>query len=223
MAIKTFNLPDPGEGLVEAEIVEWKVSPGDTVKVNDMVLEIETAKSLVELPIPWAGTVTALLVEVGQTVDVGTPIISDRRRARAATTGIPRPRRRSRARRPLRPRAASEADPRRLRRQGRRHSAVAAQGHGAAPASRPAPTETEQVAAAAPVAERRRARAARRVAGSAASHERGALPGGRPKAKPPVRKLAKDLGIDLASVTADGRRRHHHPRRRRRATQRRRP
>ncbi len=76
MAIKTFNLPDPGEGLVEAEIVEWKVSPGDTVKVNDMVLEIETAKSLVELPIPWAGTVKALLVEVGQTIDVGTPIIS---------------------------------------------------------------------------------------------------------------------------------------------------
>src|SRR6478735_10433430 len=76
MAIKTFNLPDPGEGLVEAEIVEWKVSPGDTVKVNDMVLEIETAKSLVELPIPWAGTVKDLLVEVGQTIDVGTPIIT---------------------------------------------------------------------------------------------------------------------------------------------------
>ncbi len=73
---ETFNLPDPGEGLVEAEIVEWKVAPGDTVKVNDMVLEIETAKSLVELPIPWAGTVKDLLVEVGQTIDVGTPIIS---------------------------------------------------------------------------------------------------------------------------------------------------
>src|SRR6478752_2379726 len=76
MAIKTFNLPDPGEGLVEAEIVEWKVAPGDSVKVNDVVLEIETAKSLVELPIPWAGTVKDLLVEVGETIDVGTPIIS---------------------------------------------------------------------------------------------------------------------------------------------------
>src|SRR5262245_64747932 len=76
MAIRTFNLPDPGEGLVEAEIVEWRVAPGDTVKVNDMVLEIETAKSLVELPIPWAGTVKELLVEVGQTVDVGAPIIT---------------------------------------------------------------------------------------------------------------------------------------------------
>src|SRR6478609_1853138 len=76
MAIRMFNLPDPGEGLVEAEIVEWKVAPGDSVKVNDVVLEIETAKSLVELPIPWAGTVAQLLVEVGQTIDVGTPIIS---------------------------------------------------------------------------------------------------------------------------------------------------
>ena len=76
MAIRTFKLPDPGEGLVEAEIVEWKVAPGDTVKVNDMVLEVETAKSLVELPIPWAGTVKDLLVEVGDTVDVGTPIIT---------------------------------------------------------------------------------------------------------------------------------------------------
>src|SRR5690606_19554261 len=54
----------------------WKVVPGDTVKVNDMVLEVETAKSLVELPIPWAGTVQELLVEVGDTVDVGTPIIT---------------------------------------------------------------------------------------------------------------------------------------------------
>ncbi|MDN5794813.1 MAG: 2-oxo acid dehydrogenase subunit E2, partial [Intrasporangium sp.] len=75
MAIQTFNLPDPGEGLVEAEIVEWRVGVGDSVKVNDMVLEVETAKSLVELPIPWAGTVTEMLVEVGQTVEVGTPLI----------------------------------------------------------------------------------------------------------------------------------------------------
>ena len=75
MGVKHFNLPDPGEGLLEAEIVEWKVNVGDTVKVNDIVVEIETAKSLVELPIPWAGTVTALLVNVGDEVEVGTPII----------------------------------------------------------------------------------------------------------------------------------------------------
>jgi 2-oxoisovalerate dehydrogenase E2 component (dihydrolipoyl transacylase) len=76
MSIKQFNLPDPGEGLLEAEIITWKVKVGDTVKVNDIVVEIETAKSLVELPVPYAGTVTALLVPEGETVSVGTPIIA---------------------------------------------------------------------------------------------------------------------------------------------------
>src|SRR3990170_4973723 len=60
-----YKLPDPGEGLTEAEIVSWKVKVGDVVKVNDIVVEIETAKSLVELPSPYAGTVTALLVPEG--------------------------------------------------------------------------------------------------------------------------------------------------------------
>jgi len=76
MAVKHFNLPDPGEGLLEAEIVTWKVKVGDVVKVNDILVEIETAKSLVELPSPYVGTVTALLVSEGDTVAVGTPIIS---------------------------------------------------------------------------------------------------------------------------------------------------
>ena len=53
-----FKLPDVGEGLTEAEIVTWNVKVGDTVKVNDVIVEIETAKSLVELPCPYAGTVT---------------------------------------------------------------------------------------------------------------------------------------------------------------------
>jgi 2-oxoisovalerate dehydrogenase E2 component (dihydrolipoyl transacylase) len=76
MSVQSFRLPDVGEGLTEAEIVTWKVRPGDQVKVNDIVVEIETAKSLVELPVPWAGVVAELLVPEGQTVDVGTPIIS---------------------------------------------------------------------------------------------------------------------------------------------------
>ncbi|CAI9402598.1 MULTISPECIES: dihydrolipoamide acetyltransferase family protein [Aestuariimicrobium] len=74
--MKQFKLPDPGEGLVEAEIITWHVKVGDQVKINDILLEIETSKSLVELPSPYAGTVTALLVEEGQTVEVGTPIIT---------------------------------------------------------------------------------------------------------------------------------------------------
>src|SRR5215510_12834819 len=73
---KEFRLPDVGEGLTEADIVSWHVKPGDTVKVNQIIVEIETAKAVVELPSPYAGTVTALLADEGQTVDVGTPIIS---------------------------------------------------------------------------------------------------------------------------------------------------
>jgi len=76
MSVKQFKLPDPGEGLTEAEIVTWRVRVGDTVKVNDIIVEIETAKSLVELPVPFAGTVTELLVSEGDTVEVGAVIIS---------------------------------------------------------------------------------------------------------------------------------------------------
>ena len=76
MSVREFHLPDPGEGLTEAEIVSWRVAVGDQVKVNDIVVEIETAKSLVELPIPWAGTVAALLAPEGATVEVGTAIIA---------------------------------------------------------------------------------------------------------------------------------------------------
>ncbi|MBO0813244.1 MAG: 2-oxo acid dehydrogenase subunit E2, partial [Microlunatus sp.] len=73
--MKQFLLPDPGEGLVEADIVSWHVKPGDQVKVNDILLEVETSKSIVELPSPYAGTVSTLLANEGDTVEVGTPII----------------------------------------------------------------------------------------------------------------------------------------------------
>jgi 2-oxoisovalerate dehydrogenase E2 component (dihydrolipoyl transacylase) len=76
MTLNTFNLPDVGEGLTEAEIVQWKVAPGAPVAVNDVICEIETAKSLVELSSPFAGTVSELLVPEGETIEVGTPIIS---------------------------------------------------------------------------------------------------------------------------------------------------
>lgn len=73
--IQRFLLPDPGEGLTEAEIVAWQVSEGDQVEINDILVEIETSKSLVELPSPFAGTVTRLLVAEHTTVEVGTAII----------------------------------------------------------------------------------------------------------------------------------------------------
>lgn len=73
--MKRFPLPDPGEGLTEAEIVTWLVAVGDTVKVNDPLVEIETSKSLVELPSPYAGRIVELLAEVGQEVEVGADIV----------------------------------------------------------------------------------------------------------------------------------------------------
>jgi 2-oxoisovalerate dehydrogenase E2 component (dihydrolipoyl transacylase) len=76
MTVSKFYLPDVGEGLTEAEIVTWKVQVGDTVDINQVLVEIETAKSLVELPSPYAGKVHELLVSEGTTIEVGTPIIT---------------------------------------------------------------------------------------------------------------------------------------------------
>ena len=76
MTAQTFRLPDVGEGLTEAEILDWRVAVGDTVAVNQILVEIETAKAAVELPSPFAGRVTALLADAGATVAVGAPIIS---------------------------------------------------------------------------------------------------------------------------------------------------
>jgi pyruvate dehydrogenase E2 component (dihydrolipoamide acetyltransferase) len=74
--IEIFHLPDAGEGLTEAEIVRWLVEPGDSVSVNQMVVEIETAKATVELPIPWAGVVSEIHEEIGAIVPVGARVIS---------------------------------------------------------------------------------------------------------------------------------------------------
>ncbi|KGN37179.1 dihydrolipoamide acetyltransferase family protein [Knoellia subterranea] len=192
MAVKHFNLPDPGEGLLEAEIVEWKVAVGDTVKVNDIVVEIETAKSLVELPIPWAGTVTALLVNVGDEVAVGTPIIgiddgqggeSASPAAESAATVT------SASTSDSAPAEVEEEPVKTLVGYGpkaggsSRRPRKAAASPAAAPAPAPvAAPEPEPVATPVPAT----------------------TGGGKALAKPPVRKLAKDLGIDLGSVAGSG-------------------
>jgi len=209
MAVKQFKLPDPGEGLVEAEIVTWKVKVGDTVKVNDIVVEIETAKSLVELPTPYAGTVAALLASEGDTVAVGTPIISvDDGLGGDETTPAPGPDQGSKAG----PENAGGAEPegrvanlvgygprvtgtKRRARKGGTRSGVTAQVHQAfAPdpvpvVAEPAvehdvPEPVEQKPVPMPVTGDGKARHA--------------------LAKPPVRKLAKDLGIDLTQVVGSG-------------------
>ncbi len=74
--LKQFKLPDVGEGLTEAEIVTWHVKPGDQVEDGQVIVDIEAAKGVVELPSPWDGVVARLLAEEGQTVDVGAPIIA---------------------------------------------------------------------------------------------------------------------------------------------------
>jgi pyruvate/2-oxoglutarate dehydrogenase complex dihydrolipoamide acyltransferase (E2) component len=76
MAERVFNLPDLGEGLEDAEIVGWKVSPGDTVELNQPLVEVNTAKALVEIPSPVAGRVTALHGEPGAVVVVGQPLVT---------------------------------------------------------------------------------------------------------------------------------------------------
>jgi pyruvate dehydrogenase E2 component (dihydrolipoamide acetyltransferase) len=74
--VKEFKLPDLGEGLTEGEILKWLVSVGDTVTLNQPLVEVETAKAAVEIPAKWAGQVTAIFHAEGETVEVGTPIIA---------------------------------------------------------------------------------------------------------------------------------------------------
>ena len=208
MAIRTFNLPDPGEGLVEAEIVEWRVNVGDTVKVNDMVLEVETAKSLVELPIPWAGTVTEVLVEVGQTVDVGTPLIriddgtgGDEAPAAPAAEGAAGEEKQDAILVGYGAKAGATARRPRKKADGMTLSSVPAE---MTTPSGGAQTETEQIAETPAVPEQTvpepRVESPAPPAPTAAT----APAGERPKAKPPVRKLAKDLGVDLTQVRPTG-------------------
>jgi len=152
---QTFVLPDVGEGLTEAEIVQWRVAPGDTVAVNDVIVEIETAKSLVELPSPYSGTVGELLASEGSTVEVGAPIIT----IGAADAGTPAP---------AEPVSVPEpSDP----------GGAVLVGYGTGGA----------------VSSRRRKPAERPVKASV-----GVV------AKPPIRKLARDLGVDLSVVTPSG-------------------
>ncbi|MEI7056714.1 dihydrolipoamide acetyltransferase family protein [Nocardioides sp. CCNWLW239] len=170
--IQQFNLPDVGEGLTEAEIVTWLVAPGDVVEVNQTLVEIETAKSLVELPSPFAGEVIELHAAEGTTVDVGTPIIS-------IATAAPAP-----EKAPTSPsgQAAEQGDahvgePKLLVGYGAKETSSRRRRS----ASRQLPVE-RPVPPAAPAAS----------------------PSGPVRTKPPVRKLAKVLGIDLAALTPTG-------------------
>jgi 2-oxoisovalerate dehydrogenase E2 component (dihydrolipoyl transacylase) len=224
MTLNKFNLPDVGEGLTEAEIVSWKVKPGDTVAINDVLCEIETAKSLVELPSPFAGTVTELLVPEGVTIDVGTAIIS----VSDAVSGDPTPADVPAPATPVQPLygklpaddagmsgSALAGGP--LVGSGPKADAVKRRPRKAAPAA-PAASAPAPVAAPAGISLPNRSLASQARPGNPAVEpvptetvdNRPTLGGtitglvNRVLAKPPVRKIARDLGIDLADVVATG-------------------
>ena len=73
--IKDFKLPDLGEGLEEGEIVEWHVAVGDVIELNQTVASVETAKAVVDVPSPFAGTVTELVGDIGETLEVGSVFV----------------------------------------------------------------------------------------------------------------------------------------------------
>ncbi len=184
-----FNLPDVGEGLTEAEIVSWKVKLGDTVAINDVIVEIETAKSIVELPSPYAGMVAQLMVAEGDTVDVGTPIIAIGSEV-SAPAAVPDA--------PAEP-AAPEADVMKpLVGSGPKADAVKRRprlGSATAVVAPVAPVAAAPAVATAP---------AQAPASSIPTQVKAAPKSNRVLAKPPVRKAAKDLGIDLNEVSATG-------------------
>lgn len=220
--IKQFRLPDLGEGLTEGDILKWLVSVGDTVDVNDSIAEVETVKAAVELPSPFAGVVTALHAEEGQTVAVGTPIISidvgggaaPSEAAAAPSAGAPEPEAAQLAEEDLVPSVAGEggsaaaaAEEKQMtlvgygpreqhagRRRRRPHATAAGAQtsfnlpprDAAHPAPAPAEVDVDSEDVAAPGGAPARA-AAHRVL-----------------AKPPVRKMAKTLGVDLTRVTPTG-------------------
>ena len=226
MPVQQFRLPDPGEGLTEAEIVTWRVAKGDTVKVNDIVVEVETAKSLVELPVPFAGLVTELHVNEGDTVEVGTPIISVETAPGAPTTvqdapsqgavepgieGSPAPK--------VDPGVSGASDGDEIEEgkiggttstgrtavlvgYGVKQTEAKRRPRKAGAATEHLPTHNpDEFVPSADVALGDRTARAPRAPQPVVGREPGA---GRVLAKPPVRKLAKDLGVSLDEVTASG-------------------
>jgi pyruvate dehydrogenase E2 component (dihydrolipoamide acetyltransferase) len=224
--LKEFKLPDVGEGLTEADIVRWHVKPGDPVAVNQIIVEIETAKAVVELPSPYEGVVAKLLVPEGETADVGTPIIAVQVGADAAAVtaeAVPTKAVPTKA-------VPTEAVPAKAVPTKAVPPDAAAQRAGSLSEDLvPSPpveraVEPGIVGSPAPKAERqavlvgygvklgsttRRARkpAATPTNANGTGHvpaAAGAVRSPTALAKPPVRKMARELGVDLAAITGTG-------------------
>jgi pyruvate dehydrogenase E2 component (dihydrolipoamide acetyltransferase) len=164
---REFKLPDLGEGLTEAEVLRWLVAEGETITLNQPIVEVETAKAVVEIPAPYAGTVVKLHAGEGDSLDVGAPLISVDTAAGAAT--------------PATATAAPTPDPEQELQ-----------------ATLVGPGEREQV-------RRRRVGAPARSANGPGPVAQAVSLQQRPKATPPVRRYAKDRGVDLAVLAGTGR------------------
>jgi 2-oxoisovalerate dehydrogenase E2 component (dihydrolipoyl transacylase) len=220
---REFRLPDVGEGLTEADIVSWRVQPGDAVIVNQIIVDIETAKAVVELPSPYAGVVAALLVPEGETVDVGTPIIAvdvpgpAGGGPPAATAGTGTTPAAGPPDGAVDPAAIAAAGPRPSSEDlvppvpppAERQAVLVGYGvkagattrrprKGASPPASPP--------AAAPVDPREAPAGSGSVAEEVTPARANGGAGGHPSvlAKPPVRKLARELGVDLAGLAGTG-------------------
>ncbi|MFS0852158.1 dihydrolipoamide acetyltransferase family protein [Microbacterium sp. 179-I 3D4 NHS] len=171
--IAEFRLPDLGEGLTEAEVVQWLVAPGDEVALNQTLAEVETAKAVVELPSPYEGTVSTLHAEAGETVAVGSPLIAFDVAGEEPTAA---------------PAAAEKAQPNLV-------------GYGAAPTSGArAARRARRARPNAPTVDAAVLQAAPHDAAPAATLDPVVE---RPRSTPPVRAHAKRLGVDLVLVAAE--------------------
>jgi 2-oxoisovalerate dehydrogenase E2 component (dihydrolipoyl transacylase) len=192
---RDFRLPDLGEGLPEAELVAWQVAEGDTVALNQTIAEVETAKAVVELPSPFAGVVTTLHAAAGDVIEVGSVLISfdlpgdDPAPVPTAQTS-----------------ADAEADPARSAQEEKAQPNLV--GYGAAPRAAGRPQRRARVFGGAGSTDTAVLEAAPhdvlRAHEGAGSADVGERLRERPRSTPPVRKLAKDHGVDLALVTGTG-------------------
>lgn len=237
---RKFRLPDVGEGLTEADIVEWRVGVGDTVKVNQTIVEIETAKSLVELPSPFDGVVSEILAQPGTTVDVGTTIIViDVDPGGEAGPAEPEPEeeehdtsgdvlvgygtkhahghRRARRSAAPPPDVPTPTAPGLSAAPAERASADVPAGPVTPAPARPTATATGGSSTSGPAAGARstsgpaaalkagtRQESAEPSTGARVEEARRAAAEAAVLAKPPIRKLAKDMGVDLSAVPASG-------------------
>ncbi|MFI6183252.1 dihydrolipoamide acetyltransferase family protein [Nonomuraea sp. NPDC051191] len=208
-ARQVFRLPDLGEGLTEAEIVEWKVTVGDTVEIDQIVVEVETAKAAVEVPVPYAGTVLRLHAEAGAVVAVGEPLIevgagSDGRAAGPAEDPAAaryREEERAGSGNVLIGYGTTDTPPRSRRRP---RPAKPLPSHPSTPTSRPAPVPAPVPAPGpAPEPEPASGRVPAPVVAAGPSSSGGAE--GAPRViSPLVRRMARDHGVDLTAVVPTG-------------------